>query len=697
MFETSGVKRVMFACLVGVVASSAACRGSTNITVKQEPPECTSSEDCPAGAVCSDAGECRVGCDATALEDTCPDGQACSPAGQCVDTALECSNSSDCDSPPDDDPFCDADTSVTPASSGVCLDRGEEMPRSCEYTARRRPCLKGCDASTGLCLDDQDACLLVSCDEPPGASCQDSTTLIRYARTGECEAGECSYEPMESECARGCMNGACVDGPCEDANCDDETPPEPTCDGDFAVSYGGQTMCEEQGDQANCIFEETRTDCAAFGATCSMGMCEGGSPQSGEVIFTEVMVSAGGGAGAESQWVELYNTTDAEIDLEGWSLSFGARDHTIANGAPLTIPVGGYVLLGASADPLLDGVTAPAYVFGDVVLGQSGALTLAKPGGESVDIVTWADGAIFEGSSRHLGDGAVLTALANDDVSVWCSNLTDDYGSSRFGTPAAMNPACDADPCAVYTCGGIAPAARCNADGDAETFPDPEQCSVTAQGNPSCSFVPMVQTCDPMTTMCMDGVCVPSMSTPPLPGVGEVIITEVMADPLGDDASGEWIEVYNTTARELTLTGLELGTTDPGATSPSYEITEADLTIAANAYVVFAVNTDSMSNGGITAAALGGGLLENSPPVDMMSGESTAQLTLSLPDATLIDTAYYAVPVEGASQQLSLSAYDGVAMPAGANDGASNHCAGQADYDAAFGKGTPGAANVACP
>ena len=77
--------------------------------------------------------------------------------------------------------------------------------------------------------------------------------------------------------------------------------------------------------------------------------------------------------------------------------------------------------------------------------------------------------------------------------------------------------------------------------------------------------------------------------------VGDLVITEFMADPSQvDDWKGEWIEVYNTTANDLNLNGLVFsGSEDLGFTVTS------DVTILANDYALFSVNSSPGGNAGI--------------------------------------------------------------------------------------------------
>jgi len=57
-----------------------------------------------------------------------------------------------------------------------------------------------------------DKCRGVTCNDPPDDYCEDEKTLIDYYAWGECDAqtGECSYDYLETECPKGCIDGECV-------------------------------------------------------------------------------------------------------------------------------------------------------------------------------------------------------------------------------------------------------------------------------------------------------------------------------------------------------------------------------------------------------------------------------------------------------------------------------------------------------
>ena len=117
------------------------------------------------------------------------------------------------------------------------------------------------------------------------------------------------------------------------------------------------------------------------------------SARTGSIVINEVLYDPDDGADdAEGEWIELYNTSDAAIDVAGWSISDGSA----GDGVPaLVVPPRGFALLAAS-DSFHDAypdVVAPIVVLSGRIgngLGNNGdALVLADGQGLVVDAISW--------------------------------------------------------------------------------------------------------------------------------------------------------------------------------------------------------------------------------------------------------------------------------------------------------------------
>jgi len=82
----------------------------------------------------------------------------------------------------------------------------------------------------------------------------------------------------------------------------------------------------------------------------------------GDVIINEIMQNPNAVTDANGEWFELYNTTGADIDINGWTIAdFGIDSHLINNSGPLYIPAGGYLVLGSNNDSITNGGVDVAY------------------------------------------------------------------------------------------------------------------------------------------------------------------------------------------------------------------------------------------------------------------------------------------------------------------------------------------------
>jgi len=585
-------------------------------------------------------------------------------------------------------------TQTLPKTVGGC------RSGACVDADRDNPCDLGCNMATGECLRPVELCEEVTCDMPPAAECDGNDRAVTYDPMGVCMIDgmtpTCDYNRQRTNCANGCelVDGVptCMPGICNADSCD--TAPAAMCDGETLVQFMAPGTCMEVNGMAECAFQRTFTNCLYIGGTCDAAgaQCQGAKTQSGEIIVTEFMADPELFDGTH-EWIELYNTTSAPIDLNGYKIlsqgASGVEEHTIS--ASVVVPANGFALLANGSDPLDDGATAPAYQYADVTLFFVDFIEIVDTQGSTVDYVYWEGGSTLNARSRKLDPTAPLEATSNDDFSNLCPSLSDPYGMNmnQFGTPGAVNTPCAADPCAGFDCAANRPDPFCRDD---DTLNGPTvmdaMCENTRFNNPFCDFQVMDQACG-MTSTCVADACQDIPMNLPTPG--DLIITELMGDPTGYD-DNEWIEVYNTTGAELSLFTLTIEDNETGGSRSSFEVRDLAASIPANGYIVFSPNTDMGTNGGFQAVEISGGILKNT------NVAADFKVSITLRDGTVIDEVPYAAPTEGVSAQLSGPLYlMGAMTPETANDDILSFCPGVTDYDATLGKGTPGADNDTCP
>lgn len=246
------------------------------------------------------------------------------------------------------------------------------------------------------------------------------------------------------------------------------------------------------------------------------------------------------------------------------------------------------------------------------------------------------------------------------------SSTTDDASGSESATMGSEVPTTTADP----TTTGTTTEESSTTEGTTT-----EETSTTEPVDP-CDLEPCLE-----WQQCVDGACV----EPGRPGEGQVIVVEMMIDPLLSDFDAEWFELKNVSDEHLDLDGCRL--VDLGVDGDDLLLDNGDpLVIAPGERMVMAKTADSAVNGGLqgVAYAFGQGFsLTNTGDVFILRCDGV--------DVDVVEYAPMAWPVAvGVAMQLDPGQED-----AAANDAAASWCAATEVY-APMHTGTPGAANPPC-
>lgn len=139
----------------------------------------------------------------------------------------------------------------------------------------------------------------------------------------------------------------------------------------------------------------------------------------GDIIITEIMQNPNDQVDPAGEWFEILNTTTSDIDINGWQISDDGTDvHVIANGGPLIVPAGEFLVLANDTDRTVNGDLQGAhYEYGlDFVMGNnSDEVVLSAPIGGFTEItrVNYDNGATFPDPN---GASMVYTGGINDDI-----------------------------------------------------------------------------------------------------------------------------------------------------------------------------------------------------------------------------------------------------------------------------------------
>jgi hypothetical protein len=158
------------------------------------------------------------------------------------------------------------------------------------------------------------------------------------------------------------------------------------------------------------------------------------------VIINEIMKDPVVVSDNDGEWFELHNVGGEVVDIGGWIIQDQGRDyHQIPADSGLTIPPGGYVVLGRNADPVVNGGYSPDYVYDGFTLSNGeDEILLLDASGMMIDSVAY-DGANWPsdpGASMEFIEGREDNAVGEN----WLSS-TVTYGDGDLGTPGGENSA----------------------------------------------------------------------------------------------------------------------------------------------------------------------------------------------------------------------------------------------------------------
>ena len=224
-------------------------------------------------------------------------------------------------------------------------------------------------------------------------------------------------------------------------------------DGDGQIDEGfdndadGYTTCGSEDKEADCDDSDasinpgaSETDGDSVDNNCN-GQIDEGSWRVGDLIITEIMTNPDRVGDPSGEWIELYNTTNETLTLNGMELgSVTDGDYhriTPGEGEVLTVEGRSFILLGINGDTDTNGGVEVAYVYDDIVMSNESDDLYLKANGSVIDSVAWDDGETFPdsaGASMALDPNYFDSAL-NDQAEGWCQSIKTWGGSHRPGLP----------------------------------------------------------------------------------------------------------------------------------------------------------------------------------------------------------------------------------------------------------------------
>jgi len=166
----------------------------------------------------------------------------------------------------------------------------------------------------------------------------------------------------------------------------------------------------------------------------------------GDLIITEVMIDPVAVDDAYGEWFEIYNNSEAEVNLYGLILKdLGTDTYTVSS--DLVLDVDSTALLAVNTNSARNGGLPTVnlhYKRTNLRMDNTADEVVLSNGSTTIDEMTYTKTSGWVAGASWSLDPSQLDATANDADSAWCAGITA-YGSGDLGTPGAANESCPVD------------------------------------------------------------------------------------------------------------------------------------------------------------------------------------------------------------------------------------------------------------
>ena len=158
-----------------------------------------------------------------------------------------------------------------------------------------------------------------------------------------------------------------------------------------------------------------------------------------DIVINEAMVDPDAVSDTTGEWVELFNSGDTAVDIDGWTIKDAdSNSHLIDNGGSLLIPAYGFLVLGRSAVFAENGGYVPDYVYSCFQLSNTIDEIILENSSVEIDRVDYS-------GSWPVNAGRSLAYTGSGDNNVldnwFCTPQTSEYifGAGDYASPGQPN------------------------------------------------------------------------------------------------------------------------------------------------------------------------------------------------------------------------------------------------------------------
>ncbi|MFL5357750.1 lamin tail domain-containing protein [Archangium sp.] len=226
----------------------------------------------------------------------------------------------------------------------------------------------------------------------------------------------------------------------------------PTCAADGVSRITYSATCVDVDNTATCQNSQTATACPGTNAVCFNGTCDtAAKPGANTLSISEVMHTSSVGT---TEYVELTNTTNNLLDLNGLSVTFQNGSGTplgtfsVGSGSvPVVINRKGTFVLAQNKDTATNGGVSVDFAYGSGLdLDKSGRIQLVSSG-TTVDDLTYTS-SFPQTTGRAMNLSSLVVGTPAKAYSwYWCDpDMTALLTGGDYGTPNAANSSCGITP-----------------------------------------------------------------------------------------------------------------------------------------------------------------------------------------------------------------------------------------------------------
>jgi len=204
----------------------------------------------------------------------------------------------------------------------------------------------------------------------------------------------------------------------------------------FASAPDYEAPTDSDGDNSYDISVTATDQCGASDtAEITVNVADTVETPPTDVVITEIMANPSAVSDSAGEWFEIFNTTDNDIDINGWTIQDADNDsHTINNGGPLILAAGGYLVLGNNADTASNGGVAVDYQYSGFILANSADEVILSNSAGGIEDSVFYDGSfpLASGASMEVID----PAADNENAANWQAATTS-FGDGDLGSPGS--------------------------------------------------------------------------------------------------------------------------------------------------------------------------------------------------------------------------------------------------------------------